>query len=207
MPLIPIDKTATLKQFLLHLGSGPQTTAFESSNVRKAIVIGFSFLVTACETPMMWQGPPGSTDQQLAQARYRCVQDVYDWKMRMSPQLQKQTDPYFMAASVGMMNQRAKEMFNMCMEANGYRQITNAETVPTPAQSAPIQRANSSDWILQCKSNRDCASNESCRSKTGGGTECRAGSDSTVIMECTTNADCRNGLSCRSKPGGETQCR
>ena len=98
-------------------------TAFVSFDVRKAIVIGFSYLVTACGTPMMWQGPPGSTDQQLAQARYRCNQDVYDWKMRMYPQLQKQTDPYFMTASVGMMNQRAEEMFNMCMGATGYNLV------------------------------------------------------------------------------------
>lgn len=57
---------------------------------------------------------------------------------------------------------------------------------------------------MNCRSDSQCNRGESCRSKVGGGTECRA---SQVAMACYTDRDCSYGESCRSAAGGGTECR
>ena len=75
--------------------------------------------MSGCETPMTWQGPRGSTDQQMAQARYECNQDVEADRARMMQIATQQNNPYLALTLPG----RAGEMFNLCMEAKGFRLV------------------------------------------------------------------------------------
>ena len=60
--------------------------------------------------------------------------------------------------------------------------------------------------ILNCQSDADCHYGQSCRSRSGGGTECRAITGG-IVIGCQTDLDCKEGDSCRSKKGGGTECR
>jgi hypothetical protein len=63
-----------------------------------------------------------------------------------------------------------------------------------------------SNHNMYCQSDKDCTDGFSCRSKKGGGTECRAKPDEHT-MSCQSDIDCSAGFSCRSKTGGGTECR
>jgi peptidoglycan-associated lipoprotein len=52
-----------------------------------------------------------------------------------------------------------------------------------------------------CGSSSDCPQGFSCRSKTGGGSQCLR------TVECESSSDCPQGLSCRSTAGGGTECK
>ena len=58
----------------------------------------------------------------------------------------------------------------------------------------------------ECSIDSDCLINESCRTKPGGGNECRTSLD-TFYGQCSTDKDCPNSQSCRTKPGGGNECR
>ncbi len=61
---------------------------------------------------------------------------------------------------------------------------------------------------MECYSDNDCLSGQSCRSKKGGGSECRGSAISLArTSECQSESDCAYGQSCRSKKGGGTECR
>lgn len=63
-----------------------------------------------------------------------------------------------------------------------------------------------SNHNMYCQSDINCSAGFSCRSKKGGGTECRARPDEHT-MSCQSDIDCSAGFSCRSKTGGGTECR
>ena len=52
-----------------------------------------------------------------------------------------------------------------------------------------------------CGSSSDCPQGYSCRSKTGGGSQCLR------TVECESSSGCPQGLSCRSTAGGGTECK
>ena len=63
-----------------------------------------------------------------------------------------------------------------------------------------------------CNASSDCEYGYSCRSKNGGGNECRK--STTLLSEkiedgftCSVSADCLPGSTCRSKKGGGNECR
>ena len=68
---------------------------------------------------------------------------------------------------------------------------------------------------LACETSSDCPYGSSCRSKSGGGTECRTDGGLSVVsnleslprITCEISSDCPPGTSCRSKSGGGTECR
>ena len=63
-----------------------------------------------------------------------------------------------------------------------------------------------SNHNMYCQSDKDCTDGFSCRSKKGGGTECKARPNEHT-MNCQSDIDCSAGFSCRSKTGGGTECR
>jgi hypothetical protein len=58
---------------------------------------------------------------------------------------------------------------------------------------------------MECRVTADCGIGRRCRSREGGGTECRAGD--AVPMECQVDSDCDHGQSCRYRKGGGNECR
>lgn len=61
-------------------------------------------------------------------------------------------------------------------------------------------------YNMSCQVDKDCNTGYSCRSKLGGGTECKL-INSLGAMSCKNNSDCSYGYSCRSIEGGGTECR
>lgn len=94
-----------------------------------------------------------------------------------------------------------------CMYARGWQliQVTSSSQALEPQVPQP----HSQDFA--CAVNSDCLSGYSCRSRKGGGTECRSNyqvlQPHSQEMACAANSDCPNGSSCRSKKGGGTECR
>lgn len=69
---------------------------------------------------------------------------------------------------------------------------TNVTSVAPSAQEA--------ESSVSCQTDADCPTNTSCRTKSYGGSECRAWS-------CRTDADCPTNSSCRSRSYGGLECR
>lgn len=61
-------------------------------------------------------------------------------------------------------------------------------------------------YNMSCQVDKDCNIGYSCRSKLGGGTECKL-INSLGAVSCKNNSDCSYGYSCRSIEGGGTECR
>lgn len=74
-------------------------------------------------------------------------------------------------------------------------------------------KVSGASYGIDCKSNSDCEPGMDCRSKSGGGAECRprlsieTNDRANGGMECQSKADCNSGMSCRSKKGGGSECR
>lgn len=92
-----------------------------------------------------------------------------------------------------------------CMERRGWRQEVIHD------QIKGFRSTSSKEF--GCQSSTECAQGMECRSRRGGGTECRAkvNVESNEMIdgsiECNSRTDCSNGKSCRSKIGGGTECR
>ncbi len=74
--------------------------------------------------------------------------------------------------------------------------------------------ATETSILMACSEDSDCVSGYDCRSRKGGGTECRARysirSDLLAndhSQQCLTDSDCPSRQSCRSKKGGGAECR
>ena len=69
----------------------------------------------------------------------------------------------------------------------------------------------SSNPAMLCQNDFDCVAGYSCRSKSGGGTECRVKSSNTfnsnLLGNCKNDFDCAAGYSCRTKPESGSECR
>lgn len=70
-----------------------------------------------------------------------------------------------------------------------------------------------SSHVMLCKTDLDCNYGNSCRSKSGGGTECRVktalniASPDTFTANCKNDFDCAAGYSCRTKAENGSECR
>ena len=74
--------------------------------------------------------------------------------------------------------------------------------------------ADESSEFLACTTDSDCESGNSCRSRKGGGTECRSRVSGIAYLstdehsqQCFTDSDCPSNQSCRSKSKGGTMCK
>ncbi len=83
-------------------------------------------LVFGCGTPMVWQGPPGSGEQELADTRSECRHQADAWRLH-SDQIYQQT-----ATQTEVNGQRrdpddlyrtADRRFEQCMVAQGYKLV------------------------------------------------------------------------------------
>lgn len=100
-------------------------------------------------------------------------------------------------------NNRAQAA-KQCMYARGWQLIRVDQTARNTNSSANTYDDRKS--IFECEISADCGQGRSCRSRKGGGTECRD-DDRESIIECNSSADCGQGRSCRSRKGGGTECR
>lgn len=100
-----------------------------------------------------------------------------------------------LALAVDANKSNREQVTNACMFARGWQliQLTSNGGGASPASG------------ITCQSDSDCRAGQSCRSRSGSGTECRASSSNT--MSCQSDSDCRTGESCRSRKGGGTECR
>jgi len=87
-----------------------------------------------------------------------------------------------------------------CMERRGWRQ----EVIHDPIKGA----RSTSSKEFGCQSSGECPQGMECRSRRGGGTECRervnveSAERIEGSVECKSREDCSNGMSCRSKKKG-----
>ena len=92
-----------------------------------------------------------------------------------------------------------------CIHARGWKKVEVGSMRPASTNDGRAFSGN-----MACGTDQDCPVGLSCRSRKGGGTECRAGHEQGMMLEnmaCGSNSDCPSGLSCRSKKGGGTECR
>ncbi|MBK6973515.1 MAG: hypothetical protein IPH26_11440 [Sterolibacteriaceae bacterium] len=93
---------------------------------------------------------------------------------------------------------------NLCMYRKGWQRATAEELDAKRAKQATYEQPS----MMQCQSDGDCEHGKSCRSRSGGGSECRASTNERAIaMDCQVSSDCPPGKACRSRAGGGTVCR
>lgn len=98
------------------------------------------------------------------------------------------------------------DALKQCIHARGWKRIEVGTSLRAP--NTNDGRAFSGN--MACGTDSDCPVGLSCRSKKGGGTECRPGQEQGLRPEnvaCGIDSDCPSGFSCRSKKGGGTECR
>lgn len=102
-------------------------------------------------------------------------------------------------------------VFEECMKEKGWVWVRKRTLDRPSGEGSPVRQSlapKEGAPNLVCRTDSDCDFGESCRSTSGGGTECRMRADSDYAnILCRTDADCVYGKSCRSKSGGGTECR
>lgn len=101
-------------------------------------------------------------------------------------------------------DQLRNEAVAACMYRKGWRLVASDHVATTRAQADQSRTS-----VAECQTDRDCGRGRSCRSRSGGGTECRLSNPgvSSMTMDCQFESDCPRGQSCRSRTGGGTECR
>jgi hypothetical protein len=83
-------------------------------------------LLCGCGTPMVWQGPSGTGQQELSDAKRECLTHAEAWRSHNELVYQQSVEP---AEAIG--NQRASadlyrtenQLFDQCMVAQGYKLV------------------------------------------------------------------------------------
>lgn len=152
-----------------------------------AVVISAVALISSCAT-QPWTHPDKSEQDFYADDSQCMSLAGYGTNLQIMPSNNAAAAGWNQGAAIGTASTR-NQMYERCMMGKGYaRQTTEAVKV---------------SGSMMCRTRSDCPGNQSCRSKPGGGTECRGDGK----VECKTSSDCSGGLSCRSKSGGGTECR
>ena len=83
-------------------------------------------LLWGCGTPMAWQGPPGTGQQDLAETRSECLHQAEAWRShnaQVSQQTVVQTDVSGQQRAPGDLYRTADQLFEQCMVAQGYKLV------------------------------------------------------------------------------------
>lgn len=153
----------------------PSLATYMQRNARAAALM--ALLLVGCATPVvptpiggskadgivvlsatygMWQSPDYKWDEALASARQTCI----GWGYRDAQPFKQFQTRCTNITPAGCANTEVVMRFQ-CIET------------ATPAVALPRLSDTSS---MQCQMDADCSSGQSCRSRKGGGTECRASS-------------------------------
>ena len=123
--------------------------------------------------------------------------------------------PIFLCAGLYIATNVRKNLFSlprsndtprMQMSVVAFAIFLGAITGCAPIRTFTPDVGNASPY-MDCHTDKDCTDGRECRSKPGGGTECRRALVTPNDMDCHTDKDCTDGRECRSKPGGGTECR
>jgi hypothetical protein len=87
-------------------------------------------LLFGCGTPMVWQGPPGTDQQDLAQTRSECLHQAEAWRSynaQVYQQTSSQTEVTGQQRAPDDLYRTADQLFDRCMIAQGYKLVPQGQ--------------------------------------------------------------------------------
>jgi len=83
-------------------------------------------LLGACGTPMVWQGPAGTGQQELSDAKRECLTRSEAWhsqKAQVAQQTVIPTESTGQLPDTGYLYRTGEQLFDQCMVAQGYKLV------------------------------------------------------------------------------------
>lgn len=89
-----------------------------------------ALLLCACGTPMVWQGPAGTSEQDLANTKRECLTRSESWRRyntQVTDQASIQTSGSADPRSTDELYSTADRLYQQCMVAEGYKLVPRAQ--------------------------------------------------------------------------------
>jgi len=87
-------------------------------------------LLSGCGTPMVWQGPAGTSEQDLANTKRDCLNRSESWRQyntQVTDQASIQTSGSGDPRATDEMYRTADQLYQRCMLAEGYRLVPRTQ--------------------------------------------------------------------------------